>query len=108
MPIQSAVSAYLETLDIERPDVTVIASALWIEVVRKAASNRDNGARTSLETFKRRVASLKPGTTFKQLHMLELESRKPVFQLANSRYIELIFDINMAFASRGSDSSARS
>jgi len=99
--IHSAVSAYLETLDIERPDVTVIASALWVEVVRKAASSKDEEARMVLESFKRRVASLKPTATFQQVHVLELESRKPIFKLANSRYIELIFDINMAFASRG-------
>ena len=98
--IQSAVSAYLETLEMDREDVTAIASALWVEVVRKAAANSSDEARAKLEGFRKRIASLKPDASFTQVRKLDLESRKAIFDLTNSRYIELIFDINMAFASR--------
>jgi DNA-binding FadR family transcriptional regulator len=98
--IQSAVSAYLETLEMDREDVTAIASALWVEVVRKAAANRSDEARAIIDGFRQRVASLKPNASFTQIRKLDLESRKAIFDLTNSRYIELIFDINMAFASR--------
>jgi len=98
--IQSAVSAYLETLEMDREDVTAIASALWVEVVRKAAANSSDEARAILEGFRKRIASLKPNASFTQIRKLDLESRKAIFDITNSRYIELIFDINMAFASR--------
>jgi DNA-binding GntR family transcriptional regulator len=98
--IQSTVSAYLETLEMDRKDVTAIASALWVEVVRKAAGNASDEARAVVEGFRKRVASLKPDASFDQVRKLDLESRKAIFDLTNSRYIELIFDINMAFATR--------
>lgn len=98
--IQAAVSAYLETLEMDREDVTAIASALWVEVVRKAAANHSDEARAIVEGFKKRVASLKADASFTQVRKLDLESRKAIFDLTNSRYIELIFDINMAFATR--------
>ena len=98
--IQSVVSAYLETLEMDPQDVTAVASALWIEAVRKAAAHPREETRTTIEGIKRRVASLKPNATFAHIRKLEIDSRKSIFELTNSRYIELIFDINAAFATR--------
>jgi DNA-binding GntR family transcriptional regulator len=98
--IHSSVSAYLETLDMDPEDITIIASALWVEVVRKATQNRTDEGRLILATLKKRVSSLKPDATFAQVRVLEREIQTAILKLATSRYIELIFDINIAFSAR--------
>jgi GntR family transcriptional repressor for pyruvate dehydrogenase complex len=96
--IAKTVSAYLETLDMDAQDVTVIASALWVEVLRKAAAVRNKTAKTLAANFRERVLAIKPNATFSEVRALEQESRTAIFNLVKSRYIELIFDINTEFA----------
>ena len=96
--VEAAVSAYLDTLDMDAQDVTVIASILWVEVLRKAASLRTEAAREMASRFRERVAALRPDAPFRQILQLEQESRAEIFALTKSRYIELIFQINIAFA----------
>lgn len=98
--IASTVSAYLETLDMDARDVTVIASVLWVEVMRKAAAVRSEAAKSLADTFRERVMSIEPDASFAQVRELELEIRAAIFELAKSRYVQLIFDINAAFATR--------
>lgn len=98
--IEATVSAYLDTLDMDAQDVTVIASALWVEVLRKAASVRTEAAREMAQTYRDRVLALRPDAPFKQIIDLEQASRTAIFDLVKARYIELIFQINMAFAQR--------
>jgi DNA-binding GntR family transcriptional regulator len=98
--IENAVSSYLETLQMEVEDVTVVASALWVEVLRKAASLRSQAATTMAETFRIRVKALKQTVGFDEILDLERENRAAIFELTNCRYIELIFTINAAFANR--------
>lgn len=98
--IANTVSAYLETLDMDARDVTVIASVLWVEVMRKAASVRTEAARSLADTFRERVMAIAPDASFAQIRELELESRAAIFELAKSQYVRLIFDINAAFATR--------
>ncbi|CAN7526837.1 GntR family transcriptional regulator [Phenylobacterium sp. LjRoot225] len=98
--IEAAVSAYLDTLDMDAQDVTVIASVLWVEVLRKAASVRTDAARAMAAKFRKRVAALKADVRFGQIAELEQESRTEIFALTKSPYIELIFQINMAFAQK--------
>jgi GntR family transcriptional regulator, transcriptional repressor for pyruvate dehydrogenase complex len=98
--IANTVSAYLETLDMDARDVTVIASVLWIEVLRKAASVRTEAARSLAETFRERVMGIRPDASFAEVRAVELDSRAAIFDLAKSRYVQLIFDINAAFATR--------
>jgi GntR family transcriptional repressor for pyruvate dehydrogenase complex len=98
--IAKTVSAYLETLDMDAQDVTVIASALWVEVLRKAATVRNETAKSLSAAFRERVLAIKPSATFEQVLALEQESRGAIFDLVKSRYIELIFAINTEFAGR--------
>jgi GntR family transcriptional repressor for pyruvate dehydrogenase complex len=98
--IAGTVSAYLETLDMDAQDVTVIASALWVEVLRKAAAVRTEAARTLADTYRDRVLAIKPEASFEEVLQLEQESRTAIFALVKGRYIELIFNINIAFARR--------
>lgn len=98
--IGGTVSAYLETLNLGAQDVTLVASALWVEVLRKAAAARDEGLRDALAAIHPRVAALPDDAPYARLRTLEDESRAAIFALADARYIELIFGINIAFASR--------
>jgi GntR family transcriptional repressor for pyruvate dehydrogenase complex len=98
--IEASVSAYLETLDMDAEDVTVLASTLWVEVMRKAAAANRADALLLAAEFRPKVMSVKPGSTFTQVRQLEQACRKAIFKLTRSGYIELIFEINSAFASR--------
>lgn len=100
--VAKTVSAFLETLDMDAQDVTVIASALWVEVLRKAAGVRSEASSALANTFRARVLQVKPDATFGEILKLEQESRSAIFSLVNSRYIELIFAINTEFAGRRS------
>ena len=98
--VELAVSGYLDTLDMDVEDVTVVASVLWVEAVRKAASLRTDAARAMAEKLRKRVAALRPEASFRQLSAIEHESRDEIFALTKARYIELIFQINIAFAQK--------
>lgn len=98
--IEQAVSTYLATLDMDAQDVTTIASVLWVEVLRKAAGLRSAAARAMVETFRARVAAVRADASFSDIVQLEQESRTAIFDLVKARYIELIFQINVAFAQK--------
>ncbi len=98
--IENAASAYLDTLDMDAEDVTVVAAVLWVEAMRKAASLRTKAARNVAETLRQKVASLKADATISEVTQLEQYTRSAIFDLIKGRYIELIFHINMAFAKR--------
>jgi GntR family transcriptional regulator, transcriptional repressor for pyruvate dehydrogenase complex len=98
--IERAVATYLETLDMDAEDVTIVASALWVEVLCKAAALRTEEARRLAEGFRDRVRDIKPMASFDEILEFERESRAAIFDLTKCRYIELIFTINTAFADR--------
>jgi GntR family transcriptional repressor for pyruvate dehydrogenase complex len=98
--IETTVSAYLETLDMDSQDLTTVASVLWVEVMRRAAQAPKESVAPMIETMRRKLEKLKPGAAFSDISKLEQESQRAVFDLVNSRYIELIFQINTAFAQR--------
>lgn len=98
--IESTVSAYLETLDMDSQDLTTVASVLWVEVMRRAAAVPKDVSAPMIETMRRKIEKLKPAASFSDISKLEQESQRAVFDLVNSRYIELIFQINTAFAQR--------
>ena len=96
--IETTVSAYLEMLRTEPEDVTSIASALWVEVLRRAARIRSAESRALAEKYSEAVRAVRSDASFSDVLRVEQESRKAIFDLINSRYIELIFQINTAFA----------
>jgi DNA-binding FadR family transcriptional regulator len=98
--IERAVSTYLEMLNIDTGDVTVIASALWVEAMRKAASVKSEVRQPIVEELTRQVESIKDDASFPQVLDAELRTQNAVFKLSESDYIKLIFDINLEFASR--------
>jgi len=98
--IESTVSAYLEMFDTDIEDVFAIASVLWVEVMRKAAARRTQEARALVKRFRAKVTALAQDASYDEVLALELESRDAIFGLIRSRYIQLIFQINIAFAQR--------
>ncbi len=98
--IEKSVSAYLEMLNVEGEDLITLASVLWIEVMRKAAA-APSPARVALATRHRaQLAALPDHVGYQLLQSVEQSFRTEIFSLIESRYIELIFHINMTFAQR--------
>jgi DNA-binding GntR family transcriptional regulator len=96
--VQAAVSGYLRTLGVPSHDATMIASVLWVETIRRAAGV-DHGARVRLaEDFRARLTDLSPHATFNEVLAIEQAFRSAIFDLVDSRYVQLIFQINSAFA----------
>jgi len=96
--VEAAASAYLDTLDMDVQDVTVISSVLWVEVMHKAAGLRTEAAKAVASRLRERLAKLRPGASFAQVLKFDQECQAEIFALTRARYIELIFQINVAFA----------
>ncbi|UVO55752.1 GntR family transcriptional regulator [Sphingomonas sp. SUN039] len=101
--IVASVGTYLEMLAVEVEDLSMVATTLWIEVVRKACAAPRPAARALSERYATEVAALPDAATFHDVSMLEAACRDAIFDLLDSRYIELIFQINVAFSSRRID-----
>lgn len=98
--IEMSVSAYLETLELDLKDVLRIGSALWVEAVRKAAAAGTPAARQVTNGLIERVKALHGNASGRAIRIFEQEARTAIFALGDSRYVELIFNINTAFAIR--------
>jgi DNA-binding FadR family transcriptional regulator len=98
--IEATVSAYLETLDMDPQDVTIMASALWLEAMRKAARAPEERILALTTPLKKRLKAISDHATYDEVRALEMDTQAAVFDLAKSNYIKLIFDINIAFSRR--------
>ncbi|MDE2303742.1 MAG: GntR family transcriptional regulator [Sphingomonadales bacterium] len=98
--IEATVSAYLEALDIDPRDVTIVASALWVEAMRKAAGADGAQARALAERLRAKVGAIRDDAGFEKIREVELLIQAEIFALARSAYVKLIFDINVAFSKR--------
>lgn len=98
--IEATVSAYLQTIEMDPGDITILASALWAEAVRKAAALPPAETEPVAARLRRRINAIPDRATFDAVRNVELETQAEIFRLANSSYIKLIFDINVAFSNR--------
>jgi DNA-binding GntR family transcriptional regulator len=98
--VEAAVSAYLDTLDMDAEDVTIVASVLWVEALRKAAGLRSEAARAMASRLRQRVTAFRADAPFSKVVELEEAYRSEIFTLTRARYIELIFQINIVFAQK--------
>lgn len=98
--IEATVGTYLSTLDIDSQDVTLLASALWVEAMRKAARADKDQAEEVVHRLRKRIRSVKDTASFRQVRDVELEAQDAIFNLTNSKYVKLIFDINVEFSRR--------
>jgi DNA-binding FadR family transcriptional regulator len=96
--IESTVGAYLEMVDADVEETTVIGSALWVEALKKAARLKSPEAREVARTLRDKVVALRHNSSFDDVLRTEMSMRNAIFNLINSRYIELIFQINIIFA----------
>ncbi|MCE7798408.1 GntR family transcriptional regulator [Sphingobium sufflavum] len=99
--VENFVSAYLETLQMDPEDVTVVASVLWVEVLRKATTRHSESSRDFAAKYLAKLKKIKPTATFAEVRNFEQETRAAIFQLAQCAYVEFIFNINTAFSTRG-------
>jgi DNA-binding FadR family transcriptional regulator len=101
--IEATVASYLEVLQARPQDLTLVATALWIETVRRA-SGLDPAVTGALAAkFRRAVARMPEQAGFSEIQMLEHKIRRAVFDLVRAPYVELIFNINANFVRRQFD-----
>ena len=98
--IEATVSTYLETLDVDARDTTVVASTLWVAAIRKAAAADPDERRNFADKMISRIKAIKDSAPFEKVRELELLTQRGVFELARSASVKLIFDINVAFSRR--------
>lgn len=98
--IEATVSSYLEMLDIDSFDVTVVASALWVEAMRKAATGEHGEVQPTATRLMAKVKAIKDDASFEKVREVEMLVQSAIFDLARSPYVRLIFDINVAFSRR--------
>lgn len=96
--IEHTVSSYLAAIAVAQEDVTYISSLLWVEAVRRAARLPSHIAKPMAEEFAQKVDAIAPDALFAEIMEVEQEYRTAVFALSDSKYIELIFQINYAFS----------
>jgi DNA-binding FadR family transcriptional regulator len=95
--IQTAVSAYLLTHDANHEDVSAVASVLWVEVLRRAATLNNRAARKFAEAHRQQVLELDEDATLQEVVELEERIREAMFELIESPYMQLLFHINATF-----------
>ncbi len=98
--IENAVCSYLELIDTDVKEATLVGAALWVEAVKKAAELKSEQARGVVRGLQEKLSQLRADAGFEAVYRLEKESREAIFGLIESRYIELIFRINALFAER--------
>lgn len=95
--IEATVSAYLQTLPMDPGDVTILASALWVEALRKAVGSDRAEREAVCNKLRPRFQAVSDKASFATIRDLELAAQSAIFDLANAAYIKLIFDINAVF-----------
>lgn len=98
--IESSVTSYLEMLDTDVKETTVVGSALWVELLKLAASAPVEEAQALVHSFRGEIEAVQADATFDDILRLEQQLRAAIFKLVNSRYMELIFHINLIFSRR--------
>lgn len=98
--VENAVSTYLDMVDTDVMDTTAVGFVLWVEVINTAAAIRSEKSRTLAQGLRERVNAVRPDASSNDVLRIEQEIRTAIFGLIRSRYIELIFQINIAFAAR--------
>ena len=98
--IEETVSAYLHTLPMDPGDITILASALWVEALRKAAGREAAERERVCDRLRPRFQAISDQATYEMVRDLELASQAAIFDLADANYIKLIFDVNVAFSRR--------
>jgi len=100
LTVEAAVATQLQLLDVDTRDTVAIATALWVEAVRKAASSSNTCKAEAIEGLQRQLRAIGPEAGFAQLRDTNRDAQELIFATGRSSYIKLIFDINDLYASR--------
>lgn len=98
--LEYAVGAHLESLDVTPGETTMVASVLWIGLVGIAAGLKTEEAKALAQHFRGKVDALRPDAAWDDVLDVEQGCRKAFFDLLKFRYVEHIFNTNIAFAYR--------
>jgi DNA-binding FadR family transcriptional regulator len=95
--IERAASAYLKTESISLKDAITVATLLWPEVVRQAATSQDAAFQSKLLGLETILANAPDHLSAANFLALEREVTDAIIALSGSKYIGLIFGINRMF-----------
>ncbi len=98
--IEAGLTAYLEILDVGIGELLAMASITWSESIRQAAGLRNDDARAFSRKLGKTVRSVDPNIPYRELIKIEQGIRSALFELIDSPYLELIFQVNIQFAAR--------
>ncbi len=98
--IESSVSAYLDMIDADAKEAAVVGTALWGEILRRAAGADAVRAKTVMRSLREKIAALSTHASLDDVLQLDLVVRSAFLDLIDSRYIEFLFQMNVIFASR--------
>lgn len=98
--MEEGLTAYLEVLDVQNRELHAMASITWAEAVRMAAEQRSDASRAMAKKLTRTVRAVDPHIPYRDLLQVEQGLRAAFFALIECPYLELIFKVNVQFASR--------
>lgn len=98
--LENMVCTYLETLGITTSHTGSVATALWVEALREAASADRSAASQTAEILAEIIEKIGPTATMHEVAAAEHAIRSTVFDLIDGGYMKTIFQINAAYARR--------
>jgi GntR family transcriptional regulator, transcriptional repressor for pyruvate dehydrogenase complex len=101
--VETAVTAYLESLDVRGDELSTMASIIWIELVRQAAGIGTAAMRTLSRRLAKQVGAVADQISHHALSVVEEGFRAEVCAVVDSPYVRFIFRVNVAFAERRFD-----
>lgn len=96
--VESIVCGYLNTLGLDSRHGGLVATGLWVQVLREASKADRTAVRTIAEQLGRQINALGSEMTIEHIGRFEQEFRSEIFKLIDGDYVELLFRINAAFS----------
>jgi DNA-binding IscR family transcriptional regulator len=96
--VEAIVCSYLDTLGVIPEHSGSVATGLWTQVLREAATVDPAAARALSDRMTTRIEALSDDVSIEEIARLEHETRSAIFELIDGGYIEVLFGINAAFA----------
>ena len=98
--MEEGLIAYLEVLAVRNRELHAVASITWAETVRQAADLHTDASCAMAKKLARTVRAVDPEISYRDLVKVEQELRSAFFALIDCPYLELLFKVNIEFASR--------
>lgn len=96
--VETIVSAYLNTLGLDTRHTGGVATALWMETLRQAASADRDATRKTATRLTKLLDKVSKDTHMREIGTLEQDIRQAIFDLIDGAYIRVFFGINTAFS----------